>query len=42
MVLTKEHQEAMIDNYSKTHTIIEVMSFIDGMTEMRILIERNI
>ena len=34
MILTKEHQEAMLDNYGKTHTFDEVLGFRDGMEAM--------
>ena len=35
MIITKEHQEAMVSNYQKTgKTTAEVCAFIDGLSEM--------
>jgi len=42
MVLTKEHQEQMINSYLKTHTVAETEAFIDGMDAMVKLINKNI
>lgn len=34
MIITKEHQEAMVRNYQKTgKTTSEVCAFIDGLSE---------
>jgi len=43
MIITKEHQEAMILSYQKKghNTINEVLAFIDGMNEMFELISKN-
>jgi hypothetical protein len=42
MVLTKEHQEAMVNNYLKDHTVLETQSYIKGMTAIIDLINKNI
>ena len=35
MIITKEHQEAMVNNYRKEgHNEFECMGFIDGMNKM--------
>jgi len=34
MLITLEHQQAMIDNYSKHHNTGETLAFIDGMKAM--------
>jgi hypothetical protein len=42
MIITKEHQEAMLTNYiKKGKTTDEVLGFYDGMTEMLEFIERK-
>lgn len=40
MLITKEQQEALVDNYAKTHNSREVIGFIDGLKAMLNLIER--
>jgi len=43
MIITKEHQEAMVLNYVKEgHNSDECMGFIDGMNEMFELINKNL
>ena len=42
MTLTKEHQEAMVNKYLKTHTVLETEAFIDGMDQMIKLINKNL
>lgn len=45
MIITKEHQEAMVENYKKGNkniTFLEEKGFIDGMNAMYELIERNL
>ena len=41
MVLTKEHQETMVNNYLQTHTVSETESFIKGMEAIIKLVNRN-
>ncbi len=42
MIITKEHQEAMVRNYKKTgKTADEVCGFIDGLSEMVNFITRK-
>lgn len=42
MILTKEHQEAMIENYKKdNHSLDEVIGFIDGMNAIILLVIKN-
>jgi hypothetical protein len=41
MLITKEQQEAMVDNYIKAnHSGAEIMGFIDGLEAMLNLIEK--
>ena len=40
MVLTKEHQEAMIHKYLAKHTVAETEAFIDGMKAIIKLINK--
>jgi hypothetical protein len=40
MVLTKEHQEAMVNKYFETHTAIETEAFMDGMEAIIKLINK--
>lgn len=41
MLITKEQQEAMVDNYIKSnHSGAEIMGFIDGIEALMDLIER--
>jgi hypothetical protein len=42
MIITKEQQEVMVDNYLKTHTVAETKSFVDGMIAVLSLINRII
>jgi len=42
MIITKEHQEAMVLNYeNKGHNIDECLGFIDGMKEMFELVNKK-
>lgn len=42
MIITKEHQEAMVHNYQKTgKTAAEVCAFIDGLSEMLNLVTKK-
>ena len=34
MLITREHQQAMINNYSKLHNTDETLGFIEGMEAM--------
>lgn len=40
MLITIEQQEALIDNYAKTHNTREVIGFIDGIEALIDLIEK--
>lgn len=40
MLITKEHQEALIQIYAQTHSAAEVLGYVDGMIAMLELIER--
>lgn len=40
MLITIEQQQALIDNYAKTHNTREVIGFIDGLQAMLNLIKR--
>ncbi len=40
MIITKEQQEAMINNYAKNHNSYEVVGFVDGLNAMLELIEK--
>ena len=40
MILTKEHQEAMVNKYLSSHTVAETESFMDGMNEIIKLINK--
>tara|TARA_R110000765_G_scaffold348274_1_gene438384 strand:- start:499 stop:630 length:132 start_codon:yes stop_codon:yes gene_type:complete len=41
MVLTKEHQEAMVNKYFETHTAIETEAFMDGMNAVVELLNKQ-
>ena len=34
MIITKEHQLAMVNEYAKTHPIMEAVAFNEGMQAM--------
>lgn len=40
MLITIEQQQALIDNYAKTHNTREVIGFIDGLEALMDLIKR--
>ena len=43
MIITKEHQEAMVNNYRKQgHNEYECMGFVDGMNAMFELIDNKL
>ena len=43
MIITKEHQEAMVNNYRKEgRNEFECMGFIDGMNKMFELVDKKL
>lgn len=42
MIITKEHQEAMVNKYFENHTASETESFSEGMEAMFNLIKKNL
>jgi hypothetical protein len=42
MIITKEHQLAMIENYQKKHTLEEAISFSEGMEAMLELVIKGL
>lgn len=40
MIITKEQQEAMINNYAKNHNSYETVGFVDGLIAFLELIEK--
>jgi len=42
MIITKEHQEAMIEKYQKTHPIMEAVAFSEGMEAMLELVIKGL
>ena len=42
MIITKEHQEAMINEYWKTHSFAEMEAFTEGMEVMLELIIKKL
>tara|TARA_R110000803_G_scaffold31702_6_gene70417 strand:- start:541 stop:669 length:129 start_codon:yes stop_codon:yes gene_type:complete len=42
MVITKEHQEAMVNKYFENHTASETDAFSEGMEAMFNLIKKNL
>lgn len=41
MILTKEHQEQMVNSYLKTHTVSETESYIKGIEAIIKLINKQ-
>ena len=41
MILTKEHQEQMINSYLKTHTVAETEAYIQGINDIVQLINKQ-
>ena len=41
MVLSKEHQEVMVNSYLATHTVAETEAFMEGMDAMIKLIDKQ-
>ncbi len=42
MVLTKEHQEQMVNSYLKTHTVTETEAYIQGINDIIELINKQV
>ena len=42
MIVTKEHQEALINAYLKNHTVAETEAFSEGMEAMFNYIKKNL
>ena len=42
MILTKEHQEHLINSYLKTHTVTETEAYIQGINDIVQLINKQI
>jgi hypothetical protein len=42
MIVTQEHQEALINSYLKDHTVAETQAFMDGMEAMFNYIKKNL
>jgi len=42
MILTKEHQEQMINTYLKTHSVTETEAYIEGINDIVQLINKQI
>lgn len=41
MVITKEHQEAMLQRYAKNHGTEECLGYVDGMNAILELMNKN-
>ena len=41
MILTKEHQEQMVNSYLKTHTAAETEAYIQGINDIVQLINKQ-
>ena len=42
MILTKEHQQQMLNSYLKTHTVTETEAYIQGINDIVELINKQI
>lgn len=43
MIITKEHQETMVNNYRKEgHNEFECMGFVDGLNKMLELVDKKL
>ncbi len=42
MILTKEHQEQMINSYLKNHTVTETEAYIQGINDIIQLINKQL
>jgi hypothetical protein len=42
MIVTREHQLAMIENYQKTHPLTEAVAFSEGMEAMLELVIKGL
>tara|TARA_R110000803_G_scaffold188582_1_gene251033 strand:- start:590 stop:724 length:135 start_codon:yes stop_codon:yes gene_type:complete len=42
MIITREHQIAMIENYQEKHTIMEAVAFSEGMEAMLELVTKGL
>jgi len=41
MIITKEHQEVLVEKYAKNHTFDECAGFVDGLNAAFKLVKEN-